>query len=269
VEGGEFNTFAGRSDVAAGAAQRIFASSRDMMQGMRTLPLLWLVALAQFPVVDDGDFPADVQKSALAATVRVLNKERNVNGSGVVVGADDKGVYVLTAGHLIEKGEHLVIEVFTATSYPKPSEVIEEVELVAKSDSLRDLVLVKLPPSKTPMAKLSLPAAETAAPKTPFKGLVVGCSGKNPPAVRVEQVIAARRARREKGQEPVLFWEVEGKQAAGQSGGPLVDGSGRVAGICSGNNKELGYFCHFEEIQAFLKEHQFQWLFEDNKKKKE
>jgi S1-C subfamily serine protease len=235
---------------------------------MKTLLLCCLVALAQFPVVEDGDFPADLQKATLAATVRVLNKERNVSGSGVVLGADDKGIYVLTASHLIDKGEHLVVEGFTAASYPKPSKTWEEVELIAKSDTLRDLVLLRLPPSKTPVARLSLAPSGTPPPKTPFKALVAGCNGNKPPVTRVERVVAARRARRDPKEEPVLFWEIEGKQAAGQSGGPLVDGSGNVLGICSGNNKELGYFCHVEEIEAFLKEHHYQWLYEGKEKKK-
>jgi hypothetical protein len=74
-------------------------------------------------------------------------------------------------------------------------------------------------------------------------------------------VLEARRARRE-GRESALFWEVGRKEAEGRSGGGLVDRRGALLGVCSGTNKEKSYFCHVDEIRAFLKETGFGWVVE-------
>jgi S1-C subfamily serine protease len=229
---------------------------------MSHLPFVILLGLAQFPIVDSPDFKAKAQTAATAATVRVRDRGREVEGSGVICGNDDKGTYVLTAAHLIERIEQIEIQTFTAKSYPEPAATFTKVELLAKSDALRDLAVLRLPPSKTPLAALPLAPAGHAVAKAPFVCLVVGCSAGKPPRAHVEEVTAAQRARRDPAEEPALFWEVANKQDLGQSGGPLVDRDGFVLGICSGNNKMQSYFCHLDEMQAFLKAHHLERLFD-------
>jgi hypothetical protein len=225
-----------------------------------------LIACAQFPVVDSADFAPKTQAAALAATVRIRDQSRSVTGSGVIVGGDDRGTYVLTAAHLIERIEQVEVQTFTAKSYPEPAETIAKVELVAKSDSLRDLAVLRVAVLKTPPCRLVPPGH--ALPKTPFKGLFLGCQDDKPPRAHQDEVRTAKKARRDSTQEPVLFWEVAAKQAAGQSGGPLLDREGFLLGICSGNNKDASYFCHAEEIHAFLKAHHLEFLVEAKPKAK-
>ena len=229
--------------------------------------IVCFVALAQLPVVESPDFTAETQAKALAATVRVHDRSRNVDGTGVIVGINDQGTYVLTAAHLIERVDQIEVQTFTDKSYPQAAESFAKVELAAKSDSLRDLAVLRLPPKKGP-GVLRLAPGGHALPKPPFKGLVLGCTANKAPKAHLDEVVAARKARREPAQEPVLYWEVAAKQTPGQSGGPLIDRDGWVVGICSGNNKEKAYFCHLEEIHAFLKAHELEWLYEANAKPK-
>ena len=105
--------------------------------------------------------------------------------------------------------------------------------------------------------------ANAVPARTPFPCLITGCEGGHAPQARVDRVLGAPKARRTPDEDPALFWEVAGKQRAGQSGGPLLDRKGRVLGICSGTNKDKSYFCHIEEIHAFLAKHKLQWLYEE------
>jgi hypothetical protein len=87
-----------------------------------------------------------------------------------------------------------------------------------------------------------------------FEALTVGCSEGEAPTCLVDVVAGKRFVRRGAAAKPVPLWEVDRRHLGGRSGGPLVSKAGHLLGVCSGTSKEKTYFCHTEEIRAFLKE---------------
>ena len=52
-------------------------------------------------LADSENFPKAMQERALAATVRIVNRSKRVEGSGVLIGRKDNSTYILTAGHFL------------------------------------------------------------------------------------------------------------------------------------------------------------------------
>jgi len=97
------------------------------------------------------------------------------------------------------------------------------------------------------------------AKRFPFEGLSVGCSRGNPPTCERETIAGKRLAvRRDDG--VAFFWQADKAQARGRSGGPLLDGEGRVIGLAAATALGKGYSVHASEIHAALKPEGFDWL---------
>jgi S1-C subfamily serine protease len=219
-----------------------------------------LLLPAQVETVESAEFSKEAQTAALTATVRVVNVGQRVEGSGVIVGRKGGFVYVLTAYHVVEKAERLEVATFSAASYPKPARVYRSVRIVARADDMRDLALLRVSTDDPVPGKLSLCPARSVPEETGFKALSVGCAAGEAPTPRVDEVAGKKRVRREGEDKPAWFWEVDRKQAEGRSGGPLVDRRGYLLGVCSGTNQDKSYFCHPDEVRAFLRESGFDWL---------
>src|SRR4051812_40778781 len=108
------------------------------------LPLLLLaLPLGQFDVVASKEFSADVQSRALLSTVRILNLTTKFRGSGALLKSDGGFVYILTADHVVEKGEGFEIATFSSESYPRTEALYRAAEIVARSAEA-DLALLRM-----------------------------------------------------------------------------------------------------------------------------
>ena len=104
----------------------------------------FLLLLASAPTVESKDFSRQLQQRAMAATVRIVNRRDKIEGSGVLVGAGAKGIYILTVAHLLKRAERLEISTFTADSYPRPAKIYDKAEVVARTRDMRDLALIRI-----------------------------------------------------------------------------------------------------------------------------
>jgi S1-C subfamily serine protease len=214
----------------------------------------WLVLIpGQIATITSADFSKAAQRAAVTATVRVVNVTQKVEGSGAVIGRQGKTVYILTARHLVAGADQLEVTTFSAGSYPKPTKIYRNAKVAATSDRLRDLALVELTTDDRLPARLQVCPPLVIPKKRGFPALAVGCTKGAAPTCLVDKVLGKKRVRRKGAPATALMWELKKKQAAGRSGGPLVDKRGYLIGVCSGTNKDKGFYCHTAEIHAFLK----------------
>src|SRR5579875_1835020 len=188
--------------------------------------LFLLLVFGQF--ADSEEFAKAVQERAVAATVRIVNRTRRVEGSGVLIGRKGKSTYILTAGHFLERGDRLEISTFTIASYPDPENVYKKAEIVALAKDMRDLALVRLTVDNPPRAGLALCPLKLLPQDKEFNALSVGCGAAAAPVCLVEKVKGAKQVRRSAAMQPALCWEAANEQTPGRSGGPLIDRHGRV-----------------------------------------
>jgi S1-C subfamily serine protease len=226
---------------------------------MVLLPLLLLVP-ADLPVLDSPTFTRADQSAAITATVRVTNRAKMSEGSGVIVKQEGPFVYVLTAAHVVAEADSLEVATFSAKSYPEPARVYRSAEVLARAAGA-DLAVLRLA-TRDPMpgtARLCPPnrvpdGAEVVA-------LAVGCSEGDAPTCREERAVE-RRVQKPGEREATRCWEVAKVSAGGRSGGPLLDRRGLVIGVLSGNGDGKGYGAHVLEIHAFLRANGLKWLAE-------
>src|SRR5262245_57450487 len=200
-----------------------------------------------------GDFPAEVESVARAVTVRVANLSRNLAGSGVVVRQGKGCVYVLTAAHLTEDEDRLEVSTFNDASYPRPVAMCRDVTVVAREPDA-DLALLRLDTADRAPAVVRRCPPEDLPPPGRFTALTAGCTGRRAPSCLSDTVLGKRQVRRP-GAAAAWFWEAAAPQAVGRSGGPLLDGRGRLLGVGSGRSDGKGYYTHLDEVQRFLKRH--------------
>ena len=242
----------------------VFPSQRNQVSDMNfAMPLLaanLLLQTAQIPVLESADFSKERQVQAITATVRIRNLSRNSEGTGSLVGKSGQFVYVLTAHHVVQGGERLEVVTFSKDSYPRPMQTYRDAEITAESPGLADLAIVRIRTADAMPNFLRICPEKKVPEKAIVPLLTIGCEGANAPTPLLEKQFEMKNGQRPGSKEISSFWVIDGKYAAGRSGGPLLDKEGRLLGVCSGTNRDKTYFTHTDEIHRFLKKNGYRWL---------
>jgi S1-C subfamily serine protease len=225
-----------------------------------------LLLLVPAQEVQAKDFPRAAQMKAVAASVVVVNRDARIDGTGVIIGAKDEALYILTAAHLLEDSKRFQVSVFTEESYPHPAKTYDQVEILARTSNIRDLALLRIKTAEKPPALMPLCPLRAAPSGKKFKVLSVGCGAAKVPLCLLETVLDAKNITRRGESGKVCFWQTAAEQAPGRSGGPLVDTKGRLIGLASGASGGKGYYTHLREIHNWLKAGKFAFLVEDKDK---
>lgn len=182
--------------------------------------------------------------------------------TAVVVGRQENKLYLLTADHAIGPDTtELKFDFFR-----KPSSLLPEFTLkgakIAVHRPIADFALLEVTvPKDHNVPKLDLAPPGLRRKTFPFQGVTWGSSRGGVPTGEIVSVIAKRIATR-KLDELAFFWETDLAQVSGRSGGPLLDGDGRILGIGVATDFGKGYFTHSSEIQAVLKQAGYSWLWD-------
>jgi len=231
-----------------------------------------LLALMPGQYVDSKDFPREKQEAALAATVGIVHTATGGEGTAVVAKYDKaKGIaYLLTAAHVVPPGEdarRVSLEFYSPKTFPKVE--LKTVGFVMARMAEEDIAVVEAAITDVgPIGVLRIcPKNQLPTPETcPFPVLTVGCDGpKRTPRLASDTVLQKLTPSKPNGAR-VLCWETEYPPEQGRSGGPLIDKRGYVMGICSGSERNRGYYTYIVKIHLALSGAGYGWLVEDELK---
>lgn len=212
---------------------------------MKSLATILIIA---GPWIVSTDFSQERQAAALNATLRLTNPATNGEGTAVRIGRLGPYVYFLTAQHNLKSAEKAVyLESFAATTYPKPiRKMLVDIKHQWPEIDLALLAAIEPePPGILPIKKAHQPQA------APFPVLTVGCTEGKIPELMADRALQAMAIKRPDGLKG-RFWQTEKRPVEGRSGGPLVDASGSLIGVCSGTSDGKGYYIHLDEIRTAL-----------------
>ena len=181
----------------------------------------------------------------------------------MIVAIKDGHAWALSAAHVVHNGAAFEAEMFLRTSYPAPNYTLGGVKIVAQN-ATADLVLMKIPLDEQkapppPVLKLAQPGVRPK--KFPFPALSIGCDDGF--STRCYDVNIQGKHFRPESSKAAFFWESKETSGHGRSGGPLLDKSGNVIGICAANMDGMGYFAYCDEIHAWLKSSGNEWIWKD------
>ena len=203
--------------------------------------LLLTAILGQAPV----KIPDAVEKDALSATIRVSTG--TTEGSGVLVSRGARTSYALTAAHLVKGRDKVLVNLLSEVAGKKPLEAtIEKTTSIAGSDLA--VILIQDPTGRLLDREIEI-APKTK--RTPFPAFSIGLPGADSKMIRAEKALAAQEVTKE--MVTAKFWKCADVPAEGRSGGPLVDGDGKLIGICSGGDDKSGHYTHVDAIRDLVR----------------
>lgn len=202
------------------------------------------------PWVESADFPREKQEAALKATVRITNPQTGGQGTGVMVKKEGDFVYILTANHVVEKCPKANVQTYIVDKKLVQKDKFEGVRIEVRMEQI-DLAVLKIEVKEAPSMLPICPNEK--AQKKGFPTLTVGCTHGMWPEIWLEEVEnSVIRRDKPTGQSFGLHWKTSRESKEGRSGGPMIDASGYLIGICKGKDNDRGYYLHVKEIREGL-----------------
>jgi S1-C subfamily serine protease len=202
--------------------------------------LLLTATLGQAP----AKVPDAVEKDALSATIRVSTG--TTEGSGVVISRVGVVSYALTAAHVVQGRDK--VSVFPLTEAPGMPAL--ETDVVTRTSIAgADLAVLRIQDPAGRVRKAIEVAEKTRT--APFAAFSIGLPGTDRRTIRSETAVSAPNVKKEN--ETARFWKCSDVSTEGRSGGPLVDASGKLIGICSGSDEKSGYYTHMDGILEIVR----------------
>jgi len=227
--------------------------------------LLLVCCCCQVPTQDAEDFPKQLQVEAITATVRLSDPQREVQGTGVMIAANECGTFVLTAAHLVDRSDQLEVQLVHGP-------VVSEGRYDARAARTGGAVRYAAGPGAVALARVQAAATDAAALPTACDSrhhaipcLVIGCESGHAPKARVDRVIARQRPAARQTTNRLFFGKSKASKAPANPAARWLTSADLYWEFAAGNNKEKSYFCHIEEIHAFLAKHKLQWLYDPKK----